>query len=187
MTDEHIPDQELVVSAKQDREAFIGLYQRDLNKIYGYYLVRTGHEQDAQDLTSETFLAAMDSLNNFRPSSRFGAWLMGIAHHKLVDYYRGHSTPLSLEQVPEPPAPNPTPEQQVSHQSDLKRVHQALKHLTVDRANAVSLRYFGGLNVAETAKIMDKSRSAVKMLVMRGLQDLRDHLSVAMPEEANDE
>lgn len=187
MNDATLTDQDLAVRARRDREAFIGLYQRHVNRVYGYHLVRTNNDQDAQDLTSETFLAALNGLANYRPPASFGAWLMGIAYHKLIDHYRSQSTALPLEAIPDPPAPDLSPEKQAARQSELSNVYKALSQLTEERANAISLRYFGGLNVAETARVMEKSPAAVKMLVMRGLQELRDHLNVVLPEEVNHE
>lgn len=178
MNDATTTDQDLAVRARRDREAFIGLYQRHINRVYGYHLVRTNNDQDAQDLTSETFLAALNGLANYRPPASFGAWLMGIAYHKLMDYFRNRPDPLPLDGLPDPPASEPSLEKQAASKSDLNSVHQALSQLTEERANAISLRYFGGLNVAETAQAMEKTPAAVKMLVMRGLQELRDHLNV---------
>jgi RNA polymerase sigma-70 factor (ECF subfamily) len=101
----------------------------------------------------------------------------------LIDFYRAKPAVLSLEVVPDPPDANPTPEKQVVHQADLKRMRQTLVLLPAERADAVSLRYFGGLNLAETAQVMGKSEAAVKMLIMRGLQELRDRLSAVAIEE----
>ena len=187
MNDVNQTDQDLAVRARRDRSAFIGLYQRHVKRVYGYLLVRTNNDQEAQDLTSETFLAAMNSITNFRPKGSFYAWLMGIAYHKLVDYYRDLSSEVSLDNLPDPPDPGLTLEKRASRQSELEIVRQAILSLTPDRANAISLRYFAGLNVAETARVMGKTPAAVKMLVMRGLQDIRDHFNVVLPEEVNHE
>lgn len=187
MNDATLTDQDLAVKARRDRSAFIGLYQRHVKRVYGYHLVRTNNDQDAQDLTSETFLAALNGIGSYRPRASFYAWLMGIAYHKLVDYYRKDSTVVSLDNLPDPPAPGPTLEKHAAHQSDLGVIRQAIQNLTPDRANAISLRYFGGLTVAETARVMEKTPAAVKMLVMRGLQDIRDHFNVVLPEEVNHE
>ena len=187
MNDVNLSDQTLAVKARRDRTAFIDLYQRHIKRVYGYHLVRTHNDQDAQDLTSETFLAAMNSIANYRPKGSFYAWLMGIAYHKLIDYYRNNSTVVSLDNLPDPPAPGPTLEKHAARQSDLTVMRQAISTLTPDRANAISLRYFGGLNVAETARVMEKTPAAVKMLVMRGLQDIRDRFNVVLPEEENHE
>jgi RNA polymerase sigma-70 factor (ECF subfamily) len=187
MNDANLTDQDLAVKARRDRGAFMDLYQRHIKRVYGYHLVRTSNDQDAQDLTSETFLAAMNGIANYRPNGSFYAWLMGIAYHKLIDYYRENSTVVSLDNLPDPPEPGLTLEKHAARQSDLTVIRQAIKSLTPDRANAISLRYFGGLNVAETARVMEKTPAAVKMLVMRGLQDIRDHYNVVLPEEVNHE
>jgi RNA polymerase sigma-70 factor (ECF subfamily) len=182
MNDVLLTDQDLALQARHDRNAFIGLYQRHVKRVYGYLLVRTNNDQEAQDLTSETFLAAMNNIANYRPKGSFYAWLMGIAYHKLIDFYRERSPEVSLDNLPDPPAPGLTLENHVARQSDLIIIRQAIQTLTPDRANAISLRYFGELNVAETARVMEKTPAAVKMLVMRGLQDIRDHYNVVLPE-----
>ncbi len=187
MNDANLTDQDLAVKARRDRSAFIDLYQHHVKRVYGFHLVRTHNDQDAQDLTSETFLAAMNSIANYRPKGSFYAWLMGIAYHKLIDHYRQTSTVVSLDNLPDPPAPGLTLEKHAARQSDLNVMRQAILTLTPDRANAISLRYFAGLNVAETARVMEKTPAAVKMLVMRGLQDIRDHFNGVASEEENHE
>lgn len=187
MTDDTMTDQELVREARQDRDAFLGLYERYVDRVYGYHLVRTTKEQDAQDLTSETFLAALDSLDRYKPSFSFSAWLMGIAYHKLMGYYRVRSIALPMDRLERLSGSYPSPEQHFSKKSDLREVRAAFSRLTEDRADAISLRYFGGLSVAETAIVMNRSRGAVKMLVMRGLRELRDHLKVVLPQEVKNE
>jgi RNA polymerase sigma-70 factor (ECF subfamily) len=183
MNDQSTTDQSLAIKVRQDSNAFILLYQRHIRRIYAYHLARTNNDQDAQDLTSETFLAALDHLATYRPQYSFVAWLMGIAHHKLIDFYRGRPAALSLDVIPDPPAADPSPEKQAAHQADLNRVRQIISLLTVERADALSLRYFGGLSLAETAQVMGKSEAAVKMLVMRALEELRDRLGAVVLEE----
>jgi RNA polymerase sigma-70 factor (ECF subfamily) len=182
-----LTDRELVRKARQDRDAFLVLYERYVDRVYGYLLVRTNKDQDAQDLTSETFLAALDSLDRRQPVTRFSAWLMGIAYHKLVDYYRSRPSALPLDEFDHLLNPHPSPEKYFTRQSDIDEIYEALSCLTEDRADAISLRFFGELSVAETARAMDRSRAAVKMLVMRGLRELRGHLKVAFPQEVKNE
>ena len=55
--------------------------------------------------------------------------------------------------------------------------------LPEERADALSLRFFSDLSLAEVAQVMDKSEAAVKMLVYRGLQELRDRLGPVALEE----
>jgi RNA polymerase sigma-70 factor (ECF subfamily) len=183
MNDEITTDQSLALQARQNRQAFLMLYQRYVDRVYAYQLVRTNNEQDAQDLTSDTFVAALDSLATFQLTGNFGAWLMGIARHKLIDHYRGQPATISLDVMADPADIKPGPEKQVVHKAGLSRVRQVFSLLPTERADALSLRYFGELSLAETAQVMGKSEAAVKMLVMRGLQELRDRLGAAALEE----
>src|SRR5664279_1259537 len=113
------PDLVLALQAKKDPCQFVALYQRHYQRVYVYHLARTGNEQDAQDLTSETFLAALDSLSAYRPEGNhserseysFAAWLFGIAHHKLADFFHKRVPQSSLEEAGEQPAAGPLPEQ----------------------------------------------------------------------------
>ena len=52
---------------------------------------------DAQDLTSQTFLAAMESLPKYRGQSQFVAWLLGIARHKTADQFRRRKPEVEIE------------------------------------------------------------------------------------------
>jgi RNA polymerase sigma-70 factor (ECF subfamily) len=182
----------LAVQAKKDPCQFVALYQRHYRRVYVYHLARTGDEQDAQDLTSETFLAALDSIAAYCPehshssewSERsFAAWLFGIAHHKLADFFHKRVPQSSLEEIGERPAADTLPEQSALQRSDLTRLRQVLALLPKERADALSLRFFSELSLAEVAQVMDKSEAAVKMLIYRGLQELRDRLGQVALEE----
>jgi RNA polymerase sigma-70 factor (ECF subfamily) len=176
MEDSLPPDPEVAIKAKKDPSLFVTLYQRHLKRVYVYHLARTGNEQDAQDLTSETFLAALDGLATYRPEQSFAAWLFGIAHHKLADHFQNSGKISSLENVDDPRSPEPLMEQLAVRHGDLARLQSALKLLPVDRVDALSLRFFSDLGLAEIALVMGRSEAAVKMLIYRGLQELRDRL-----------
>jgi len=181
----------LALQAKKDPCQFVALYQRHYRRVYVYHLARTGNEQDAQDLTSETFMAALDSLAAYRPEAgnshehSFAAWLFGIARHKLADFFDNWVPQSSLEEVGERPLSTTEylPEQAAVQRSDLTRLRQLLALLPEERADALSLRYFSELSLAEVAQVMDKSEAAVKMLIHRGLQELRDRFGPATVEE----
>jgi DNA-directed RNA polymerase specialized sigma24 family protein len=65
----------------------------------------------------------------------------------------------------------------------LESVARALRRIPPDRAEALILTYFGGLSRAETGRLLHKTEAAVKMLVSRGLQDLRERTSLALEVE----
>lgn len=66
----------------------LALYDRALPHVYGYLLSRCGGALLAEDLTAETFLAAVDAVRRDDPPPLSTAWLVGVARHKLVDHWR---------------------------------------------------------------------------------------------------
>ena len=170
-------DEQLVRQARGDPEAFAELFRRHAQAVYRYHLLKTGNVDDAQDLTSLTFLAALEALDRYRGQGSWRGWLFGIARHKLLDHYRKRRPEIALDLAREVPADNPVPEEQVATRLQLAQVGRALEQLSPDQSEALCLRVFSGLSTAEAAGVMDKSEAAVKMLVYRGLGNLREQLA----------
>lgn len=169
-------DQVLVRQAQANKEAFAELYQRHAVRVYRYLLARVGDTADAEDLTSQTFMAAMVGLPRYHGPMPFVAWLLGIARHKAADHFRAHRPEQSLETAVPLSASNDPPEESVGRTLQLETVARKLQTIAPDRAEAVTLRLFAGLEVAEIARLMDKNEAAVRMLVFRGLRDLQAQL-----------
>src|SRR5439155_510689 len=66
----------------------LALYDHALPQVYGYLLARCGHRATAEDLTAETFLAAVDAVRAGQGAPVSTAWLVGVARHKLSDHWR---------------------------------------------------------------------------------------------------
>lgn len=173
-------DAQLVQQVKknlQGQTAFAELYRRYVHAVYRYFLARVGNEQDAQDLTAQTFLTVLEAIPNFRGDSKFSTWLFGIAHHKSVDYFRRQKPTLSLDSAELLSDPNPPPDETVSQSLQVEDVLRVMKMLTPERAEALALHSFGSLSVEEIARVMQKSESAVRMLIHRAIQDLQQRLA----------
>ena len=171
-------DSQLARRAASDPEAFSELYQRYLPGVYRYHLARTGQVQVAEDLTSQTFLTALEAIHGFRGQGSFASWLFGIASHKLADHYRRRRPELPLELAEAQHSPEALPEAAVLQRLEMRRVAQILRLLTPERAEALVLVLFGGLSLAEAAQSMGKSEAAVKMLLHRALSELQERLAV---------
>jgi RNA polymerase sigma-70 factor (ECF subfamily) len=169
-----IEDVDLARSAVSDPEAFSELYHRYLNGVYRYHLTRTGHVQEAEDVTAQTFLTTLESIQSFRGQGSFSSWLFGIASHKLADHYRRSRIELPLEEAENLHSPVPLPEVATQQHLELARVARVLHLISPERAEALVLCLFGGLSLAETAQVVGKSEAAVKMLVHRGLCGLQE-------------
>jgi RNA polymerase sigma-70 factor (ECF subfamily) len=176
-------DENLVQQARCNPEAYAELYRRYAVRVYRYQLSRTGDEQDAQDLTAQTFLTALESLSSYQGQGTFAGWLFGIASHKVADHFRRRKAHLPLESADHLPAPGPWPEMVTTHHSEMDRVTRAIQAIIPERAEALILRIFGGLSAAEAGRVMGKSEGAVKMLAHRGLRDLQEQLRANQEEE----
>jgi len=170
------------------RSAFAQVYRENVDTVYRYLLARVGCEADAQDLTEQTFVSALNGFASFRGESRVGIWLLGIARHKLADHLRKHyrervASSIALDDAERFPADDPTPDDQIAFQLQIERASAALKVIAPDRAEALALHFFGGLSTGEVALVMGRRESAVKMLIHRGLADLRVRLNSLNSEE----
>ncbi|ODQ84456.1 RNA polymerase sigma factor, partial [Mycolicibacterium holsaticum] len=96
------------MSAESDGDdaprALLALYDDALPVVYGYFVRRCGDRGTAEDLTSETFLAAMDAARKATPPPISVRWLLGVARHKLADHYRRRPDRFSVPvaELPEP-------------------------------------------------------------------------------------
>jgi RNA polymerase sigma-70 factor, ECF subfamily len=163
---------DLVSNSSHDPQAFDELYRRYINRVYAYHLVRTSSREEAEDLTSQTFLAALEGLPGYRREGNFAVWLFGIARRKLADHYR-HPAALPLEMAE---TIDHLLEEDVDHKLRLDEVNRALLTMDPERVEALSLRVYGQLSSAEIARLLSKSEGAVRNLVYRALLDLRKNL-----------
>lgn len=167
-------EENLIQRAVKDPQAFDDLYRRYVRRVYAYHLVRTGSREEAEDLTSLTFLSALESLPGYRHQGSFPVWLFSIARRKLADHYR-RQIPLHLDLVDGYDAGL---EESVDHRLRLQQVSVALQSIDADRVEALSLRIFAQMDTAEISRLLSRSEGAVRNLVYRALQDLRKKLAV---------
>lgn len=171
-------DNSLALQAHRNSEAFTMLYQRHFLRVYRYHVLHTGNIADAEDLTSITFMAALESMRNYRGTGSFAAWLMGIARNKKALFFRGRKPEVPLETVIDMPDSAAPMENIVGRRLRIGLIQRALRDLAPDRAEAITLCLFSDLTAAEAARALGKSEAAVKMLVFRGLRDLRSNPAI---------
>lgn len=164
------------VAAATDRPAFSALYEAHAPRIYRYLLHRTSSPAEAEELTSRTFVQALAGLDQYRGRGEFGAWLMGIAHHLLLNWYRakGRRPPTdSLDAAIEVPSDIPGPAESLERNEAITRVRAAVSALAPERQQLIALKYVDGRSNAEVADIMGRTEGAVKSLHHRTLQELQ--------------
>ncbi len=179
-------DSQLASRACTDADAFAELYRRHITRVYRYHMVHTGNVKDAEDLTSQTFMSALEALRSFRGAGSFAAWIMGIAMRKRALFFRSHREALlPLDSTDEIADPGPSTDKAATRHMQIEQIVRALRNISPDRAEAIALHFFAGLDCAEAARAVGKSEAAVKMLISRGLHDLRSRTSLSL--EVQDE
>jgi len=176
-------DIQLARQAHTDADAFAELYRRHVTQVYRYHMAHTGNVKDAEDLTSQTFMAALEGIRSFRGSGSFAAWIMGIATRKRAMFFRGSKLEVPLEAALRIPTPDLPTDKAATQRLQMDRIRNALRQLSPERAEALILCYFGGLNLVEAGRVLGKSEAAVKMLLSRGLHDLRERTSLSLEVE----
>ncbi|MDQ3294285.1 MAG: sigma-70 family RNA polymerase sigma factor [Actinomycetota bacterium] len=146
-------------------EDLLALYDRALPQVYGYLVSRCGDEAVAEDVTSETFLAAVDALRRDAVPNLTVAWLVGVARHKLVDHWRR----VAREDRKLAAVADPDGGEEVDWEArlDADRAHQVLEQLGPHHRAALVLRYLDGLSVPEVAEILGRTVHATEALLVR--------------------
>ena len=148
------------------------IYRRALPQVYGYLLPRCGSAVLAEDLTAETFMAAVAAVRRGSAAEVTIAWLVGVARHKLVDHWRWAAREQRSQQAAAgmewPAVDNPWPQW-----LDADAAHAALSRLPAQQRAALTLRYLDGLPVAEVAGYLDRSLHATETLLARSRAALR--------------
>ncbi|MBI4336716.1 MAG: sigma-70 family RNA polymerase sigma factor [Chloroflexi bacterium] len=168
---------DLVRKAQQgDGQAFAGLYELLVDKVYRYMRVRVSNTAEAEDLTQEAFLRVLEGLPSYTARGRpFAAWVFRIAHNLVVDRYRSKSNAsemVPLEEMPALPAHQDVEETAI-RTLDAEQLRRAVRHLTDLQRQTVELRFIAGLSLAETAAVMDRNENAIKALQHSAVQALR--------------
>jgi RNA polymerase sigma-70 factor (ECF subfamily) len=181
-------EQKLVKRAiNHDPEAFGELYDRYFRKIYTFIFYRVGSREEAEDLTAQVFLKALEKIDQFRwRGVSFVAWLFKIAVNLVTDYYRAkraEEVPLE-ENCPKGKALEQSPEEQVLYQLDLERIKSLIAQLTQEQQQVVILRFLIGLSLKEVSQIMGKKIGAIKALQYRALCNLKE-LMIGAKEDAS--
>jgi RNA polymerase sigma-70 factor, ECF subfamily len=147
------------------------IYPEALPQVYGYLLPRCGSVTIAEDLTAETFMAAVAAARRHPPPYVSVAWLIGIARHKLVDHWRRtEREQRGLAAVKQEHAPSEDPWAEFL---DAQAAHVALLQLSGPQRTALTLRYLDGLPVPEVARHLDRSVHATETLLVRARAALR--------------
>lgn len=191
---------ELVALAKRgDLTAFETLVALHERRVYSLAHRILQNQHDAEDVTQQTFLSAIENLAGFRGDASFTTWISRIATHaalKVIRKRKGLPT-VSLEAATEPQedyaaVPHPefiadwrqSPEQLVERNETQRLLDDALSKLDERHRLVFLLRDVEGLSVKETAEALALSEANVKVRLLRARLQLREHLTRVLGDPA---
>ncbi|WP_028663047.1 sigma-70 family RNA polymerase sigma factor [Saccharomonospora halophila] len=161
-----------------DTAAFGTLYDRHVDGVYRYVLLRVGDRHLAEDVTSETFLRALRRITSISYQGRdVGAWFTTIARNLVLDHVKSSRFRMEVvtEEIAEAPPSESAgsgPEQQVLNRSTHDELLRCIADLGDDQRECIILRFIQGYSVSETATIMQRNEGAVKALQHRAVRRL---------------
>ena len=169
------------LAQQRDEKAFAQLYEAYFDRIYRYIVIRIGDATEAEDMTQQVFLKVLHSISSFRWAGKpFSAWLFRIAHNQVVDHLRRKTrrTTVPIEEAPPIIDPGRNPEEALEIKMDMEQVSRAARELTGAQREVISLRFAGGMSIAEVAKAMGRTEGAIKALQHSAIMALRKRLMV---------
>jgi RNA polymerase sigma-70 factor (ECF subfamily) len=154
-----------LATAGDQGPALLALYDDALPDVYGYLVRRCGSATTAEDLTAETFLAAVAAVQRGTVERLTTAWLIGVARHKLVDHWRRRAREeRNLAAVAGDASEVDDP---WDAELDAALAHAVLAQLGPHHRSALTLRYLDGLPVPEVADLLGRTVHATEALLVR--------------------
>jgi len=184
------PDVRLMLQVRDDVQgAFEVLVERYQHRLVGIMVHVIGRAEEAEDLTQEVFLRIYRARKGYRPRAKFSTWLFTIANNLALNHLRekgrnpsvaaggaGLGSSENHPVVERVAARDGTPSAQLRKVELSDVVREALDILGEDQKVAVLLNKFEDMSYAEIAEVMGRSEAAVKSLLARARNHLRERL-----------
>jgi RNA polymerase sigma-70 factor (ECF subfamily) len=151
------------------------LYDHFVQPVYRYLYSHVGSAHEAEDLTSQTFIAAYEALPRYRERGQFAAWLFRIARSKLMDHFRGSKFEVGLEAA-ERSAEGVDTLNHLILDEEISRLTLLIQGLNANEKDLIHLRYVAELSFPEMADVLGKREDAVRKSVTRLLTRLRSQM-----------
>lgn len=142
--------------------------------VYQFQLKRTKSENDAEDITIQTFSKAFDKIATYDDQYAFKTWLISISKNVHIDLLRKKKISVDHETTKEQEEKvylvadeNPTPEDRIIKEQNLEKLLKDIKLLKPKYQQVIQLRYFQELSYKEIAQQMDEPVNNVKVKLLR--------------------
>lgn len=166
----------------RDPEAFGELYDNYAPRIYRYIYFKVATRFEAEDLTAEVFLKTWEYVHKREKRiTSFQAFVYRLARNIVVDHYRSrvqqNEHNIEDDKLTNIPVPSENSSEEILiRETDMAAVQTALQKLKEEYREAIVLRYIEGYSIGEIAKILEKSKGAVRVTTHRAVEALKNEL-----------
>lgn len=174
---------EIINKAKTGNQiAFSRLLDTFWNDVYGFQLKRTENENDAEDITIQTFSKAFDKINTYNDSYVFKTWLITISKNIHIDLVRKRKRNLldtrgNGEAIKKMLDDAPTIEDRLIQEQNLADLLRDIKKLKPHYQEVINLRYFNELSYADIAEKLNDPINNIKVKLLRAKKLLAEIIS----------
>jgi RNA polymerase sigma-70 factor (ECF subfamily) len=155
-----------------EQSAFKALLNHYWNDIYHFQLSKTNNENEAEDITIQTFSKAFDKIDQYKEDFHFKNWLLSISKNLHIDEMRKiKKETVSLLDDIDPlydiTDEAPSPEDQLIIEQNLVQLLTYIKQLKPNYQKVINLRYFQELSYKEIAFSLDEPINNIKVKLLR--------------------
>ena len=157
------------------KDIFKKTYDKYVKKIYRFIFLKVSSKEAAEDLTSETFLRFLNTLENSKEEVKNEqAFLYRIARNLTTDYYRekGKANFVSVDSFPIADSKESL-EERIMVNSDMDMVKASLAGMKEEHQNVIIWRYLDEMSIPEIAGIIEKTEPATRVMLHRALNSLK--------------
>lgn len=175
-------DTELARTAGSDPHAFSTLFDRYFTRVYRFHSFRIRQREDAEDLTSETFVKIFEKLHTYQDRGvPFSVWVFTIARHTLIDFTRKTKNNVtSLDALEEYQEPGEEFDHDAIDRTILmEKLWKATKVLPEKQQQIWALKLSSGLSHREIGTVLDMSENNVNVAISRSMKTLKTYMSHA--------
>ncbi len=163
----------MIVKAKSGNQiAFSTLLDTFWNDVYGFQLKRTENENDAEDITIQTFSKAFDKIDTYDSSYEFKTWLIAISKNLHIDLIRKRKRDVLESQgtndaVKKVLDDAPTAEDRLITEQNLAHLLLDIKKLKPHYQEVINLRFFNEMSYADIADTLNEPMNNIKVKLLR--------------------
>lgn len=163
-------------------EQFSQIYDQYIEKIYRFVYLKVNSQEIAEDITSKVFLRGWEAFQGHKfEIKNQGAFLYQIARNAVIDHYRdkGRAKVVSADASPEIADPGTNAQDKAILSSDISTIKKAIQKLKKEHQDVIIWHYLEDMPISDIAKLLGKPAGTVRVMLHRGLKDLKDIIKEA--------